>query len=59
MKDKEEKKEKNPEWIKVDPSTIKGLDERIIIRFYRFNKNQWKFWIGVAVTVLIVVFVIK
>lgn len=51
--------DRDPEWVKPDPAFIKGLDERVIIKFYRFNKNQWKFWIGVIATVLVVVFVIK
>ena len=48
------------EWIdKTIGMKYVTVDERAILRFYRFCKHNWKFFLGVAVTLVIVLFVIK
>lgn len=48
------------EWIEVkDEHKVYGFDERFVLRFYRFNKQQWKFWLGFVIGIVVIVFVIK
>lgn len=46
------------EWVESDVRVV-GLDERMMLRLYRFCKSHWEFWVGLLVGVVLIVFVIK
>lgn len=47
-------------WVKSEPLNVaKGLDERSLLRVYRFCKMHYEFWVGLVVGVVLVLFVIK
>ena len=49
------------EWIDSRGKHVylRGLDERMLIRFYRLCKDHYEFFLGVFLTVIVVVFIIK
>jgi hypothetical protein len=38
---------------------VEGLDERTLLRVYRFCKQHYEFWIGFVIDIAIVLFIIK
>ena len=51
----------NMQWEDARGKTnlIIGMDERVVIKIYRFCKNHREFFLGIAVTIIFTVLVLK
>lgn len=55
------KRKQDDDWVDMHADEVKAfsVDERFILRFYQFSKKNWKFYLGVLVGMVIVLFIIK
>ena len=57
--EKEEKADLEWEDTRRKTNLITGMDERAVIKAYRFCKNHREFFLGIAVTIIFTVLVLK
>jgi len=54
------KLKENSEWIdETEREKVHGFDERAVLRAYRFCKKHYEFFLGVGITVLVFLLILK